>query len=82
MDYFVARPSNCMLRVVWSSWGNAIYDHHLLGSLNLCPWWYAEESFNKRLSRCEPPDDRRIAPLLSGSVVDDVDMIRVDSGRL
>jgi hypothetical protein len=68
-DYFLARLVNCMVRVVWSSWGSAVIDHSLLSSPNLCPWWYGEEVLNKHKSRYIPPDDKRLIPLLAGTTM-------------
>eukprot|EP01025_Chloroclados_australasicus_P013551 TRINITY_DN16375_c1_g1_i2.p2 TRINITY_DN16375_c1_g1~~TRINITY_DN16375_c1_g1_i2.p2 ORF type:complete len:146 (+),score=18.39 TRINITY_DN16375_c1_g1_i2:1-438(+) len=79
MDYFIARLANCVVRVVWSSWVNAIYDHSILGSFQWCPWWYAEEAFNTKYSRYVPPDDRSLVPLLSGAYIQEADL---KSGQL
>ena len=64
-DFFIARLAMCTVRVVWSSWMNAVLETSLLAAPQLCPWWYGEERFNRHKSRYEPPEDTRLAALLA-----------------
>ena len=66
-DYFLARLATCVVRVVWSSWVNAVMDHSIMMVPHDCPNWYGEERFNARHSRYHPPADESLIPLLAGA---------------